>query len=455
MLLPALLGAYLLATLAVTAVVRIRHGAQRERHLVFVAGGTLSGFVTGCTLCATAVGGSSIVVATALVYQHGLPGIWLDLSGALGFLALGLLLARRVRETGVASIAELAGLRHGPGVRRLCALVVLCAELGWLALQARAAADVLGPSFPTLAPALLMAVALGWVALYTLAGGQLAVSYLDVVQLALMALGLCVLAPLATTRALGAGGLAGLRLEFPTSASFGAPEILGFLALTGLPHMVGSDIYAKILSARDGRAARRGALLGAAFKALFGLALGLTALAGRELLPGLAAPGELLPSLLARVLPPAIAGLVIVAVLATMQSTASQVLLSATTMLGNDLLPRPGVARVATPLLAGLAWLLAVVVPTVVDLMKIAYTVFAAGLALPVVTAVLPGLRLPRAAVAAAIACGSGLGGGLHALRLAGLAPLPGDPVLWGAGACLLCLAAGALRPPRDSISPS
>lgn len=439
----ALLVAYLVATLAVTLAVRVRHGAQRDRHLRFVARGSLSGLVTGCTLAATAVGGSSIVVASALVHQHGLPGIWLDLSGALGFVALGLLLARRVRATGVASIAELAGLRHGETVRRLCALVVLLAEIGWLALQARAASAVLGPSFPALAPATIAGLALAWVALYTLLGGQLAVSYLDVVQLVLMLGGLCVAAPLGVARALGPDGLAALPLEL-VSASFGGLEILSFLVLSGLPHMVGSDLYAKILSARDGEAARRGALLGGVLKALLGAAIAFTALAGRALLPGLESGSELLPLLLARGLPSGIAALVVLAALATMQSTASQVLLSATTMLGNDLWPGPRVAVVATPVLAALAWLLAVTVPTVVDLMKIAYTVFAAGLSLPVVTAVLPGLPLPRAAVALAIASGSVVGAVLHALRLAGLTPLPGDPVLWGAAACLLCLGAGA-----------
>lgn len=440
----ALLVAYLVATLAVTLAVRVRHGAQRDRHLRFVARGSLSGLVTGCTLAATAVGGSSIVVASALVHQHGLPGLWLDLSGALGFVALGLFLARRVRATGVASIAELVGLRHGEVVRRLCALVVLLAEIGWLALQARAASAVLGPSFPSLAPATIAGIALAWVALYTLLGGQLAVSYLDVVQLAIMLGGLCVAAPLGVAGALGPDGLAALPLEFPASASFGGLEILSFLVLSGLPHMVGSDLYAKILSARDGEAARRGALLGGALKALFGAAIAFTALAGRALLPDLASGSELLPLLLVRILPSGLAALVVLAVLATMQSTASQVLLSATTMLGNDLWPGPRVATIATPVLAAVAWLFAVTVPTVTDLMKIAYTVFAAGLSLPVVTAVLPGLPLPRAAVALAIACGSVVGATLHGLRIAGYAPLPGDPVLWGAGACLLCLSAGA-----------
>jgi solute:Na+ symporter, SSS family len=446
-----LLLGYAALLAAVTLVVWARHGRRADRATHFVAARRLSAFTTGCSLAATSVGGSSIIVATALVYRHGLPGIWMDLSGAVGFLLLGLLLARRVRATGVSSIAELAGVRYGVSTRRLVAAVVLVVELGWLALQAKATSAVLGPSLPAVPEAVLEGALLGFVVLYTLLGGQYAVSYADVAQLGVMLAGLGLVAPLAVARALGPDRLAALPLAFPTGPTFGASEIASYLLLMGLPHFVGSDIYAKILSARDGRAAARGALLGALFKAILAASLALTALGGAVLVPDLASPSDLLGVLLARVLPGPAAALLVVATVAAMQSTASQVLLSAVTMVGNDLFPSSGRAMVAlATVAAGLFALGACALfPTVIDLMKVAYAVFASGLSLPIVASLVPTLRPPPWAARAAILVGSAAGGGLHVAKLLGVL-LPADPILLGttASACILALGLASKRTP-------
>ena len=440
-----LLAGYLLLLLAITAMARWRRGDEPgDARTFYVAGGSLCALTTACSLTATSVGGSSTVITAALVYRHGLPGLWMDLAGCLGYLLLGLLLARSIRRSGVCSIAELAGLRHGPTVRRAVALVVVLAELAWLALLTKSTAAVLAPALPMLSHQQLLAGTMVVVVLYTLLGGQLAVSYTDVAQILVMVLGLCMLAPVASASAVGWGNLPGLRWDFPVSDTFGWSRIAAFAVLTGLPHMVGSDIYAKVLSARDGAAARRGALLAAGMKALFAAAIGFCALCGARLLPGLERAETLLGALVTEVLPPSLAAVVLLAMVATMMSSADQVLLSAVTMVGNDLLPGRrlvGVSAVGFGLVAlAIAWLF----PTVIDLMKVAYTVFAAGLALPVLASIPAGLRIPQRAVLGAIAVGGLGGGGLHVLRLLGTTP-PADPVILGVALSFTCLAAGWL----------
>jgi SSS family solute:Na+ symporter len=439
-----LLCGYLVMLLVITALTRARGTERRDARAFFVARGSLPALTTACSLTATSVGGSSTVVTTALVQRHGLAGVWMDLAGALGFLALGLLLARRVRQSGACSIAELAGQAQGPGIRRLVAAVVLVAELAWLALLVRATASVLTPALPAAPPWTLLLGAAAVPALYTLAGGQRAVSYTDVAQLLVMLLGLCLLAPISSALALREGVLV-LPLDFPVSASFGWGDVAAFLVLGGLPHLVGSDIYAKLLSARDGRAARRGALLAAGLKAAVAGAVAFTALCGTRLLPGLERPELLLGTLVKKVLSGPVSALVTLALVATMMSSADQVLLSAVTMLGNDLLPgRPAVIPVATLGLGALGLGLAWAAPGVIQLMKVAYTIFAAGLALPVLSSLAPGRQPPRRAVVAAVVLGGLCGAGLHAAALLGH-PAPGDPVLWGAGLSAACLGAGYL----------
>ena len=431
--------------LAVTLVSwRLQRGLTRDARTFYVAQGRLSAFTTACSLTATSVGGSSTVITAALVHRHGLAGVWMDLAGCLGYLALGLWLARPIRETGVCSMAELAGLRHGEAVRRAVAALVVLVELAWLALLVKSLAAMLAPVAPTVAPWQLMAGATAVVVLYTLAGGQLAVSYTDVAQMVVMAVGLCVLAPMAAGSAVGGASLGALRWDFPVSETFGWSSVASFLVLTGLPHTVGSDIYAKVLSARDGEAARRGALMAAAAKAAFALAIAFLALCGTHLLGQLDTAEHLLGAVVHRTLPTHVSAVVLLAMVATLMSSADQVLLSAVTMVGNDLLPGRGTARWSAVVFGVLAFGVAWRFPTVIDLMKVAYTVFAAGLALPVLASVPAGLRLPRWSVLAAMAGGGAVGGGLHAARLMGAA-LPGDPVIWGVGASLGCLVLGKM----------
>jgi SSS family solute:Na+ symporter len=444
----ALLSAYLLALAALTLWVRRRHGAQEGRTF-FVAGGELSAFTTACSLTATSVGGSSTVVTCALVYRYGLAGIWIDLAGALGYGLLGLLVARHVRETNVSSIAELAGQQHGEGVRRLVAVLVVIAEIAWLALLCKAAAALLAPALPQLGQPALVAITAACVVLYTLAGGQYVVSYSDVAQLALMAAGLWVVAPLVIGGELGQRGvpLAALDWRFPTAPGFGWGRVLGFLLLTGLPHLVGSDIYAKVLSAKDGRAAARGALGAALAKLLFALAIAFLGLAGKALLPALTTPSALLGTLVHQLLSPTLAAVVLVALAATMMSSADQVLLSAITMVDHDLAGgrRPRLRVITAVIVGGLALILALLAKTVLDAMKIAYTLFAAGLSLPLLAGVLwPRRPLARGWLVAALIGGALLGGGLHAARLLGL--FSGQPVIWGLALNAVLLFIAALR---------
>ena len=74
-------------------------------------------------------------------------------------------------------------------------------------------------------------------------------------------------------------------LSFPVSDRFGWTDVAALLVLVGLPHAVGSDVWAKLLSARDAATARRAALGAAAAKLAFGAAVVVIALAGVALKP--------------------------------------------------------------------------------------------------------------------------------------------------------------------------
>ena len=443
---------YLLLVLGIGFLWRRRAG--RDEVSYFVADRSLSTFWGFLGLASLTTGGSTTIVLAAFVYEHGVSGLWLDFAGALGLLLLGLLLARRIRREGAVTLPEIVGRYYGAGARRAAAALVLVSEIVWFALLVTATQAVLTAALdvPPL-PALIASTAV-FVA-YTSLGGQFAVARTDLVQFGVMVAAIPGVALyFALARASGIEGLPAEAWSFPFSAGLGAGDVFALLVLVGLPHLVGSDVYAKLLSCRDEETARRAALLAAASKVVFGLAVAAIALAARASLPAVE-PGRALPAAVLGFLPPAAAALVLVALVATMQTSADVVLLSACAVTVRDLVPRLGrsgrgvtAARALAPVYGALGFAVAVALDrNVVETLKLGYSIFAAGIILPVLAAMLPERARPPApgAIAAMIA-----GGGVAALgRLVPALAFGADPVLLGTGVNLLVLFASAMLPRR------
>lgn len=421
-----------------------RRGSGRDE--TWLAGRRLGAGLVAATLAATAIGGSATVVLARFVHGNGLAGVWLDLPLGLALVAFGLLLAARVRATGRFSLPEIAGQQYGPAFRRATAALVVLAEVAWFALLVRAAAPFLAALTPLGEDAAALALAAVFVA-YTALGGQAAVAWTDGVQLALLGvlgLGVPAVAVLAATH--GLTGLPPRLLSFPTGGGVDAVAVLGFVALTGLPGLVGGDVWSKTLSARDARTARRGVLLAAALKLLATAAVAVLALGAHLLLPDLRTGNDVLPRVLAAVLPGVLLPLASLGFLAAMMSSADSVLLTGATVLDVDLLPGTGGRwrpRLLLLALGGLGTLLALRFANVVELMKWAYTLFAAGAPLPILVG-FSRRRPPAWAATAAL-----LAGGAVAVttKLAGVTRP--EPVLLGLLASAACLLAGALVSPR------
>ncbi len=403
--------------------------ASRSTDAFLVADRRLGAFRAGVALSSTVIGGSTTLVLAALVAAKGLPALWLDLAGALGLLALGAFLAPRVRATGATTIAEVIGLTYGPGVRRIAAALVVCAEIVWFALLTEATQTVIVATTPWDPARVLVLTAALFVA-YTALGGQRAVVTTDLLQFSLMVAGLLVVAfPLALAVLVKTPPPTRL-FTFPTGPAFSWADALALLVLVGLPHAVGSDVWAKVLSARDERAARRAAFGAAAAKLAFGLATCAIALAGVSLGVG-GPPAQLFPRAVFALAGPALAPFLLVALVATMQSSADSVLLSAAAATAHDLVPRAGVrlARVAVVAYGAAGLALALVLRDLVETFRLGYTLFASGLILPTLAAFVPGVRVDRRFAGAAMILGGAAAMLERFLHVAGV-----DPVLAGTG---------------------
>jgi solute:Na+ symporter, SSS family len=442
------LVAYLAAVLMIGFAWRRRAG--RDEASYFLADRSLNVFWGFTGLASLTTGGSTTIALASLVYVHGVSGLWLDLAGALGLLGLGLFLARRVRREGAVTLPEIIGRYYGTPARRVAALLVLVSEIVWFALLTEATQVVLTAAFG-LAPVSALVLSTAVFVTYTSLGGQFAVVRTDLLQYGLMVVGIPFVALVAALA--GAHGLGGLPREvwsFPVSPTFHSRDVLAMLVLVGLPHLVGSDVYLKLLSCRDEETARTSALLAAGSKILFGLSVAAIALAARKALPPVS-PSSVLPAAVLGFAPPAVAALVLVALVATMQTSADVVLLSAAAVTARDIAPalsgRPlklTAVRALAPLYGGLGLLCALALDrNVLETLKLGYSIFAAGLILPVLAAFLPAcFSIPTGgAIAAMVAGGATAAAGRFAPALVG----GWDPVLAGTGvnAALLLLAAG------------
>src|SRR5215510_730325 len=132
---------YLGGVLAIGFAWRRRAGKSEESY--FVADRSLNAFWGFLGLASLTTGGSTTIALAALVYTHGVSGLWLDLAGALGLLALGLFFARRVRREGAVTLPEILGRYYGAGARRTAAVLVLASEIVWFALLTEATQVVL------------------------------------------------------------------------------------------------------------------------------------------------------------------------------------------------------------------------------------------------------------------------------------------------------------------------
>jgi len=452
-----LLVAYLTSVFVIGALARRRAGRDEESY--FVADRSFGTFLGFIGLASLTTGGSTTIALAAFVFLHGISGLWLDLAGALGLLALGLWLAGRVRREGAVTLPEIIGRYYGSRARWVAALLVLISEVVWFALLIEATQVVLGAAFGlSPMPALVGSTAV--FVLYTSLGGQFAVIRTDLVQYGLMVVGLpgvALVSALAHSSSLA--DLPASVWSFPTSSSLPLSSVLALLVTIGLPHLVGSDVYAKILSSRDEAVARRAALLAALSKVVFGLSVAMIALIARASLPP-GPPAETLPRAVLAFVPGPLSSLVLVCLVATMQSSADVVLLSAAAVTARDLVPPLtrrqfplSAARILSPVYGTLGLLVAVAMSRdVLETLKLGYSIFAAGLILPVLAAFLPRRKWsvsPRGAIAAMFAGGGAAAVGRFFPSLVGNR----DPVLVGTAINLACLLLSLTRRPADRPS--
>ena len=437
-----------------------------------LAGRRLGLLLATATLCATHFGGGFVMGSGEWGFDYGLTGMAYAAGVGLSLVVLGLVAARRMRHLAIFTVPDYLAQRYGSeSVRVLSTLLSLVAIIGIIGAQvwaAQGALSIIGldPTWAAVAATVLFIV-------YTALSGLWGVTLTDAVQLAIIFIGV----PIAAVMALGeAGGLDGIRasidgleLAVTTDAFFsplgaGLGMVLAAVIPTMMYTLIGQDFYQRLFASRDENTARRAAILAGLLLVLFAVFPVVTGMAARGLFGSEIEAAQAIPKLIAEVLPAFAGAVVIAAIIGAIMSTADSLLVAGTAHVTNDLylhVFKRGaeidkrrlltLSRVVTVVIGVLALWMALAFETIIDLLLMSYTLYAAGVFIPVVLG-LYWRRGNAAGALAAIVGGSsvGIAGEIGLVDLAALPVIGGFPVIvTGALASLLLHVAVSLLTPK------
>jgi SSS family solute:Na+ symporter len=417
-----------LAIISCFFIVMILIGVMSSRRIrgtesFFVAdrrGSTL--LVTG-SLMATIVGGSSTIGMAGLGFEKGLVGAWWLLVGVIGLMILAFSMAQRVRRYAFYTLPELLGDQYDSGVKLVASVIISIAWLGIIAGQMVAAGKILNVLIPGYLDLMILLSAVVFV-IYTLSGGQYSILRTDVVQSAILLLGIFICLPLSIGKA---GGLESLRFNlgasyfsFPINTYGNWTYVVTLLLMVGSTYVVGPDIYSRLFCARNEGVAKNATAITALIMIPLAFSIPLIGMSAKAIAPGISPEGAF-PMVVRDVLPMGINALVIAGLLSAVMSSADTCLLTTSTIISADII-KPWakgsikdehllfISRAFIVLIGLLSLGIAVKLKGVIKALLLGYTIYSSGLVLPVIFGFYgKWLRLHPSGAMAAIIGGGGM----------------------------------------------
>ena len=457
------------ALLSVFVVLQIAVGLWIGRRMrsaedFFVAGRNLPAPLVFATFLAANIGAGSTIGAASLGYSVGLGGWWWNASAGLGSVIFALWAGPKLwtlaRTHHFLTLGDFLEWRYSQTIRAVASILIWVVSLSILAGQLLGASSILQvvAGLPRWVGAVTAA---GVVVAYFVAGGLLSSAWVNLVQLAIKLSGFAIALPLALGTV---GGWTGLRSSGELADRYfdftgGSGSTLWLIVLLAPAFVVSPGLVQKAYGAVNARAVRIGVGVNAVALLAFAIVPVTLGMIARVHHPHLASADLALPVLLRSDLPPLVGALTLASVFAAEVSAADAVLFMLSTSLSQDLYRRflaPGaddaqvvkVARWSAGIASAAGLVMALVLPTVVDALKIFYSVLTVALFVPVVGALLWARPSSVEALAA-------MGVGLSVMLLLSLPGVSQDiagipPVVGGLiGASIGFGAAAALRSTR------
>ncbi|MFJ1764436.1 sodium:solute symporter [Amycolatopsis sp. NPDC088138] len=424
-----------------------------------VAGRRLGWFMYSGTMSAVVLGGASTVGGVKLGYTYGISGAWLVLAIGVGILVLHAVFARRLVKLKVYTVGEMLDLRYGGNTSAVSGVVMWGYTLMLTVTSTLAFATIFKVLFdlPNWAG---IAVGGAIVVLYSVLGGMWSITLTDIAQFVIKTIGiLAILLPVAISSAGGFSGMSEkLDASFFSFTSIGTDTIVTYFVIYTFGLLIGQDIWQRVFTARTPAIATSGGITSGVYCLVYGVAGALIGMAAHALYPDLGSAQDAFATIVERLLPTGVRGLVLAAALSAMMSTASGALIACSTTTTSDLLSKLGLKntetgevrrnRITTLVLGLVAIGIAMIVDDVVNALTIAYDILVGGLLVAIVGALFWKRGTRQGAYASMIA---GTVSVVTFMIIDGVEA--NTPIYWGLGASLLVYLAVSFATPRTSDS--
>lgn len=366
-----------------------------------VAGRSLPLWLCCGSVMATWLGGGSMLGVSGLAYQGGLLAVIADPFGAaLGLILVGLFVVRLLRRLRLLTVIDFIKNRFGKGAAVFSAIAMVASSVGWTG----ALMVAFGSVFHALTGlSMELGIVLGGtiVLIYTAAGGMWAVALTDVVQLVVIILGLVILLVIVV---LDLGGWEAVKSGIEPGALRMIPyendpaTWLNYLRawfIIGIVSLCSQSLLQRGLSARDESVAQNAFYIGGIGFLAIGLIPVLLGIVASTAMPGIDNQDTIIPMLAMEHLHPVLMSIFVGALLAAIMSSADSALLSASSVLSNNILPaiwpvsgkhhKLTWARVSIPVLGVLAVIIAWKVQSIYGLIMAANEALLAAVVVPFV----------------------------------------------------------------------
>lgn len=376
-----------------------------------LAGRRLGVGLTTFTLVATYFGGGYVIGVGGEAFNNGLSAYWSPIAGAVGILAVCLIL-KRMEGMKVCTVTEIMENRYNsPMLRLLTTILSLLALVGILAGQVTSAGSVLASLGVGSTTTCAIIVAVFFIG-FTAFGGLWAVTVTDFIQIIIAGVGLIAATIFVVVKG-GGWDVISAQIQatnvpdnyFSLLQGTEPSYVLWLILPMFIYTLIGQDVYQRLFAAKDTKTAYKSAIL--AFVILlvicfFPVILGM---AGRALFPELEVSSLVVPTVIRAMLPPVFSGFTLAAIIAAVVSTADSILTAATSHVVNDLYVRyfckddtedPAVqkkllniSRLMTLVIGVISVVVALAIPSVLMVLNSSYTLFTAGVFSPVVAGLL------------------------------------------------------------------
>jgi solute:Na+ symporter, SSS family len=294
-----------------------------------VAGRTLGYPLAIFSLFATWFGAETVVGAAGTSFSEGV-----SLSSAEPFgyglclVIMGLVFATSLWRRQLTTLADLFRQRYSDRVEQVAAIILIPTSVLWAAAQVRAFGHVLSDA-STLETEAAIAVAAGVTIAYTAFGGLLVDAITDLIQGALLTLGLVIILIVTIVNLGGLHGateavLASDRISL-TTMSGTLLETLEAWAIPILGSVVATEVVGRVIATRTPTVARRSSIAAGAIYIAVGLIPVFVGVTAWVFVPDVADPEQVMPAVARLILPSLayaiFAGGLLCAILSTVDST--------------------------------------------------------------------------------------------------------------------------------------